>query len=328
MQTNKCKIPFKYGQTPNQLLYNSDISLKAKGLFAYIQSKPDNWDFSVEKISRENKESLAAVSSAVKELEKFGYLQRVKKHDKNGHWLIEYRLNPYPFGISPFVDNPLTENPTTEKPLTEKGVNKTIILGENRILGFDIRPARTKKTKKNIEGGGENDNLNVANLQSATEPQKPSTTTNKIISLNNIDFLITQTDLNKYTTEQLEELARQFSMHNEGKMMMGQQTEMGIANLSAFIGIKNSRGIDTYQNVFKVAKTRDIEALSATMKTICRDENEIKLLMLSFARYNKEKVGTLEEFLRHFKAFARKLHRKDVVMYVNEEINLINNKNK
>ena len=39
---------------PNELLNNKDISLKAKGLFTYMQSKPSEWSFSI----RKNSESI------------------------------------------------------------------------------------------------------------------------------------------------------------------------------------------------------------------------------------------------------------------------------
>lgn len=37
----------------NFLLNDKTLSFKAKGLFAYLFSKPDDWDFSVERIDLE-----------------------------------------------------------------------------------------------------------------------------------------------------------------------------------------------------------------------------------------------------------------------------------
>lgn len=54
---------------PNALLNQSDISLKAKGLFAYIQSKPDGWDFSSERIANDHTDGRDGIRSALKELE-------------------------------------------------------------------------------------------------------------------------------------------------------------------------------------------------------------------------------------------------------------------
>jgi len=65
----KTTIKTRYGTVPNELLNNDLISLRAKGLFAYIQSKPEEWDFSVDRIKSQTKESTDAIISAIKELE-------------------------------------------------------------------------------------------------------------------------------------------------------------------------------------------------------------------------------------------------------------------
>ena len=68
----KTVIKNRYGTTPNALLNRDDISLKAKGLYAYIQSKPDGWDFTISKIAAQNKEGELAIRAAIKELEEAG----------------------------------------------------------------------------------------------------------------------------------------------------------------------------------------------------------------------------------------------------------------
>jgi predicted transcriptional regulator len=72
----KIEIRTRYGVTPNDLLNNPTISLRAKGLYAYIQSKPDNWKFSVDRMAKQLKEGADAIRTAIKELENAGYLER------------------------------------------------------------------------------------------------------------------------------------------------------------------------------------------------------------------------------------------------------------
>ena len=74
----KLKIKSRFWITPNELLQDENISWKAKGLYWYLQSKPDNWDFSAEKISREAKDGLDSTKSGLQELEKAWYLERKK----------------------------------------------------------------------------------------------------------------------------------------------------------------------------------------------------------------------------------------------------------
>ena len=129
----KTTIDSKYGVTPNELLNSKELSLRAKGLFAYIQSKPDNWDFSVEKIALQCKENEGAIAPILKELEAFGYLQRVKYHDEKGHWAIEYVLysTPQPEStvtvISHERSNPITAkctNISKKDSLVKKNISK------------------------------------------------------------------------------------------------------------------------------------------------------------------------------------------------------------
>lgn len=68
----KQKVPFT--QVPNELLYSSEISLKAKGLWAYMNAKPDGWNFSATRIAEEVKEDRKAILTALRELVASGYL--------------------------------------------------------------------------------------------------------------------------------------------------------------------------------------------------------------------------------------------------------------
>lgn len=123
----KLIIKEKFGQTPNSLLNNNKISLKAKGLYGYIQSKPNNWSFSVRNIASQLKEGISSINAGLKELEKFGYLNRVKyQDDKTGHWNIDYQLNYNPCVENQYKDTqkPCVENPNTENPNTENHINK------------------------------------------------------------------------------------------------------------------------------------------------------------------------------------------------------------
>lgn len=63
---------------PNKLFTREDISLKAKGLYAYIYFKPDGWYFSAINIAKETKDGQESVLVGLKELEEAGYIKRVK----------------------------------------------------------------------------------------------------------------------------------------------------------------------------------------------------------------------------------------------------------
>lgn len=92
----KLTISNRFGVTPNDLLNEPSISLKAKGLFAFIQSKPDGWDFSAERIALQTKDGRDSIQVALRELEQAGYLQRKRYQDSKGFWQVEYTLTDLP----------------------------------------------------------------------------------------------------------------------------------------------------------------------------------------------------------------------------------------
>jgi hypothetical protein len=114
----KLIIKNRYGTIPNDLLNSIHISFKAKGMYAYIQSKPDNWEFSAERISKQVKEGLPSVISALKELENFGYLARNRYQNNKGFWVVDYLL----YGI-PIEENLITGKPNEENPNIGKQSN-------------------------------------------------------------------------------------------------------------------------------------------------------------------------------------------------------------
>lgn len=86
MRLKKEKIPFT--QVANEVLNNKGLSWKAKGLYAYLFSKPDDWNFSNHRMVQETADGRVATMTALRELEDSGYLQRKKL--SNGR--MEYTL--------------------------------------------------------------------------------------------------------------------------------------------------------------------------------------------------------------------------------------------
>lgn len=164
----RIKIHRSFGAVPNELLNNPDITFKAKGLFAYLNSKPEDWDFSVDSIARQNKEGLDAIRTALQELEHHGYLVRQKYQNDKGHWEIDYILYDAPKEISvegnPYLGKSDEGKPPqhTKKEYTKKDIIKkeerdndllekiqAIIARINQHSGANFR-AETKESAKMI----------------------------------------------------------------------------------------------------------------------------------------------------------------------------------
>lgn len=128
----KLKIETRYATTPNDLLNHEKISLRAKGLFAFLQSKPDNWAFSIPRISAQTKEGKSAIRSALKELEESGYLRRKSTKNSEGKWAgYEYILSEKPSSEKRTTEKPTTENYNT---LSKQDNSKKDIVNKNKAL--------------------------------------------------------------------------------------------------------------------------------------------------------------------------------------------------
>jgi len=144
----KLIIKNKYGTIPCELLNREDISLKAKGMYAFLQSKPDNWNFSEYRIAKQLKEGRDSVNNIIKELETSGYLKRIPSRDKKtGKW------SGYDYVL---FDRPtIQDNRSPENPLYGKSV-----IRETRYTDF-------QGTNSNI------DNSNIYNSNIDIEDQPP-----------------------------------------------------------------------------------------------------------------------------------------------------------
>lgn len=78
------KVKSTWTQVPNTWLKDKNLSLKAKGLLAVMQSLPDGWDFSVMGLTTILNDGLTAVRSAVQEIETAGYLIRTQVRNEQG----------------------------------------------------------------------------------------------------------------------------------------------------------------------------------------------------------------------------------------------------
>lgn len=80
-------IPFT--MVANSVLGDKSLSFKAKGLFAYIYSKPNGWDFAYRRICQDSTDGKESVLKGLQELAKSGYLTR--KRLKTGK--VTYNIN-------------------------------------------------------------------------------------------------------------------------------------------------------------------------------------------------------------------------------------------
>ena len=100
----------------NAILRAPDLSLKAKGMLAFMLSRPDDWSFSIKGLSKFCRDGPDSVRSAVAELEKHGYLVRTRTRSHGRYQDVVYDIYERPI--------PVQENPVqvkTEKVCSDEG---------------------------------------------------------------------------------------------------------------------------------------------------------------------------------------------------------------
>lgn len=101
----------------NHHLRNPNLSLKAKGLLSLMLSLPENWDYTTKGLSFICKEGVDSIGTALKELEREGYLTRRRIRFGNGQLGdIEYTIHEIPEEPETEVPEPKRENPEQVNP--------------------------------------------------------------------------------------------------------------------------------------------------------------------------------------------------------------------
>ena len=133
----------------NHHLRNVSLSLKAKGLLSLMLSLPDNWDYTTKGLAHICKDGVDSISSAIKELEKQGYLTRQRLRDAHGRLGdIEYVIHekPVPSDEQDAILPPKRENPRQVKP--EQAKPKQAEPEQENPAQLNTNPLKTKKSKK------------------------------------------------------------------------------------------------------------------------------------------------------------------------------------
>jgi len=73
-----------YGSSPRKLLEDRNISLKAKGIYSFMECKSDGWNFTASSMASQLKESRKTILVAMQELKATGWLTYNKNKDGSG----------------------------------------------------------------------------------------------------------------------------------------------------------------------------------------------------------------------------------------------------
>ncbi len=132
------KHPF--AKVNKRILTDKRLSWKAKGLIAYLLSKPDDWKVIIEDLVNQGPDGKDLVSGIVKELMRYDYLQREIQRDEAGKiasWDYDVHEMPGLFEAEATSRKSTSGKPSSGKPssgkpaTTNKGFYKQRILQTN-----------------------------------------------------------------------------------------------------------------------------------------------------------------------------------------------------
>ena len=148
-----------YTVMSNHHLRNAELSLKSKGLLSMMLSLPEDWNYTTRGLAKICKEGTDSIGSALKELERAGYIVRNRLRDSKGKIVdVEYVIYETPHSPDtgqpcedePDTACPDTENPDMDNPCLENRPQLNTDLpsteGSNPIQSSPYPPAGTKRT--------------------------------------------------------------------------------------------------------------------------------------------------------------------------------------
>jgi hypothetical protein len=125
----------------NEVLKRSDMSLRAKGLYAYLMTLPDDWKILKSEVYTHFTDGKTSIDTAFKELEKSGYILKNRVTDSNN------RFTGWKFIILESLE-PISALPTIGKPENREARQS----GNQQLLSTDTitNDKEKQSTKKAV----------------------------------------------------------------------------------------------------------------------------------------------------------------------------------
>ena len=125
-----------------RIFTDKKLSYRAKGVLGYLLSRPDNWLVNMVDVANQSTEGRDAVITAVNELMKHGYVERIE-HRENGRFKsYEYLVYEVPKSVVPSDDT------AHWKSVNGKPVNGLSVSGKSATTNKDITKKEYKESEK------------------------------------------------------------------------------------------------------------------------------------------------------------------------------------
>lgn len=92
-----------FAQIHNAALADGRLSFKARGILAYLLSRPPGWQTSVERLAQSGIDGERAIKTGIKELEALGYMTRTRTHKPDGTFTHTQTVTDQPTEPNPTI---------------------------------------------------------------------------------------------------------------------------------------------------------------------------------------------------------------------------------
>lgn len=130
-----------YTVIDNRVIRDESLSWKAKGVFAYLWSMPDDWEFYETEVMTHAKDGRDSLRSAIKELQDAHYMRRTRSRNEKG----QVKTSDWELSDKPMLEKPTQGKPTQDNPMQE---NPTLL----SINGLSTDLPSTDNTNDDDEG--------------------------------------------------------------------------------------------------------------------------------------------------------------------------------
>src|SRR5699024_4062707 len=174
-------------------LDNKKLSWKAKGIMAYMLSKPDDWTFYLDELQKHSTEGRTSFRAGFDELKKQGYVKKVRKRKKDGTFEWQTILYESPHVGFPHMDKPHTDNPLMD--------NQTLL----SINELSIEELNNEKQYRGLNSPSVQNEQSICSKWTTPSVQNEQSNTR--------DYTETTTDIKDYSSK-IKDLLSHFSSIN------------------------------------------------------------------------------------------------------------------
>ena len=124
----------------NACLQDPTMSMKAKGLYAYLMSLPEDWVLHQTELKRHFKDGKDSIRTAMNELIERGYITKTDSRNDLGQIVdCTYMVYETPLGEA---ETPIAENPISVNPSIQSTNNNKVLSNTNILTSVEGKPKK------------------------------------------------------------------------------------------------------------------------------------------------------------------------------------------